>query len=163
MDDFWRSLGLEPIPLSLALGRMALFIVGLFVLIGLSAVTRTGIPLGLGFIALALPNVLSGVVPIIGPGIVVIVPIILLLGDINFYRKPQQRSKLRVQRHLARMVWAFVIVLRAPLVEFETAGFYDLPDPLLVAGPVLLGVVMLGYFQRRYGRLRPRSAATAAA
>ncbi|MBV7267267.1 hypothetical protein [Erythrobacter ani] len=105
----------------------------------------------IGFIALALPNVLSGVVPVIGPGIVLIVPILLLIGDMNFYLKPQKRGKLRVQRHLARMVWAFVIVLRAPLVEFETAGFYNLPDPLLVAGPVLVGLAMLVYFQRRYG------------
>ncbi|MHA7818125.1 MAG: hypothetical protein ACX930_00590 [Erythrobacter sp.] len=51
------------------------------------------------------------------------------------------------------MIWAFVIVLRAPLVEFETAGFYDLPDPLLVVGPVILGAVMIGYFQLRYGRI----------
>ncbi|MFL0356819.1 hypothetical protein ACI5KX_10105 [Erythrobacter sp. GH1-10] len=109
------------------------------------------------FLALALPNVLNGTVPLIGPGIVVLVPLILLAGDVNFYARPSQRSKLRVRRHLARMVWAFVIVLRAPLVEFETAGFYDIPDPLLVAGPVLLGVVMLVYFQRRYSAAKPRA------
>ena len=106
------------------------------------------------FLMLALPNVLSGTVPLIGPGIVVLVPLILITGDINFFARPKERARLRVQRHLARMVWAFVIVLRAPLVEFETAGFYDLPDPLLVAGPVLLGLVMLAFFQRRYGSLR---------
>ncbi|WP_271077677.1 hypothetical protein [Aurantiacibacter sp. MUD61] len=107
------------------------------------------------FILASLPNVLSGVVPIIGPGIVLLVPLILLAGDINWYLKPDQRKRLRIARHLARMVWAFVIVLRAPLVEFETAGFYDLPDPLLVAGPVLLGVVMLLYFRNKYPARAP--------
>lgn len=114
------------------------------------------------FLAIALPNVISGNVPAIGPSIVMAVPLILLLGDLHFFSRPRDRARLRVQRHLARMVWAFVIVLRAPLVEFETAGFYDLPDPLLVAGPPILGVVMLLYFQRRYGALRPRAGAATA-
>lgn len=108
------------------------------------------------FLSIALPNVLGGGIPIIGPGIVAIVPIVLLAGDLNWHLRPSQRGRMRVQRHLARMVWAFVIVLRAPLVEFETAGFYDLPDPLLVVGPVLLGLAMLAYFQLRYGKGRPK-------
>ena len=80
-----------------------------------------------------------------------------LLGDLNFYRKPEQRPRLRLARHLARMCWAFVIVLRAPLVEFETAGYYNLPDLLLVAGPPLLGLAMIVHFQRRYGTLKAQS------
>nr|WP_298927391.1 hypothetical protein [uncultured Erythrobacter sp.] len=103
------------------------------------------------FLSLAIPAVTAGNVPLIGPAIVAALPIILLLGDLNFHSKPDQRAKLRVRRHLARMVWAFVIVLRAPLVEFETGGFYDVPDPLLVAGPPLLGIAMLIYFQRKFG------------
>ena len=103
------------------------------------------------FVAIAMPNVLSGAVPLIGPAIVIVVPIILLLGDLNFYLKPHRRKRLRIQRHLARMVWAFVIVLRAPLVEFETAGYFSAPDPLLIVGPLVLGVAMLWYFQRQFG------------
>lgn len=104
------------------------------------------------FLSIALPNVINGGIPIIGPGIVALVPIILLGGDLNFHLRQANRARLRVRRHLARMVWAFVIVLRAPLVEFETAGFYDLPDPLLVVGPVILGAGMLAYFQLGYWR-----------
>ncbi|EAQ29975.1 hypothetical protein NAP1_04345 [Erythrobacter sp. NAP1] len=102
------------------------------------------------FLAIALPNVMSGLVPPIGPVVVLLVPLILLGGDINWHLRQHDRARLRVGRHLARMIWAFVIVLRAPLVEFETAGFYELPDPLLVAGPVLLGAVMLFYAQYRF-------------
>jgi hypothetical protein len=112
------------------------------------------------FLSMVLPNVLSGAVPIVGPGIVILVPIILLAGDINFYLRPDDRRRLRVQRHLARMIWAFAIVLHAPLVEFETAGWFSAPDPLLIIGPVLLGLAMLLYFQRRFKkppahRMRP--------
>ena len=109
------------------------------------------------FMAVALRNIMAGGVPIIGPLTVMAVPIILLLGDLNFYRKPEQRPRLRLARHLARMCWAFAIVLRAPLVEFETAGYYNLPDLLLVAGPPLLGLAMIVHFQRRYGTLKAQS------
>ena len=102
------------------------------------------------FLVLALPNVLSGTIPAIGPLTVALVPLILLAGDINWHRKQGERAKLRVRRHLARMIFAFAIVLRAPLVEFETAGFYDMPDPILMVGPVLLALVMLAWFHRRY-------------
>ena len=107
------------------------------------------------FLAIAVPNVMNGNAPLIGPGIVALVPLILLAGDMNWHLRQKDRAKLRVRRHLARMAWAFAIVLRAPLVEFETGGFYDLPDPLLVVGPVLLGLVILAYFQFRYGGGRP--------
>lgn len=107
------------------------------------------------FLAIALPNVLAGNVALIGPGIVVLVPTILLAGDVNWHLRQKKRPALRVRRHLARMVWAFVIVLRAPLVEFETAGFFDLPDPVLIIGPVLLGLALLAYFQSRGSRPRP--------
>lgn len=110
------------------------------------------------FLSIAIPNMLNAGVAPIGPGIVALVPVILIAGDIHWHYRQSDRSRLRVARHLARMVWAFAIVLRAPLVEFETGGFYDLPDPLLVVGPVLLGLVMLLYFQWKYGSLKVRAA-----
>lgn len=117
----------------------------------------------LAFLAVALPNVVKGGVPIIGPGIVLLVPLILLGGDLNFHLRRKERARLRIRRHLARMSWAFVIVLRAPLVEFETAGFYDLPDPLMVVGPVILGLAIVIYFQSRYRTRKPANAHAAVA
>lgn len=106
------------------------------------------------FLTIAFANIRAGGVPFFAPMTVGVVPVILLLGDLHFHLRQSARARLRIARHLARMVWAFAIVLRAPLVEFETAGFYDVFDPLLVVGPVILGFAMLLYFQRRYGSLR---------
>lgn len=110
------------------------------------------------FLAIAIPNVMNAGVAPIGPGIVAVVPVILIAGDIHWHFRQEERARLRLPRHLARMVWAFAIVLRAPLVEFKTAGFYEVPDPLLVVGPVLLGLVTLLYFQWKYGTLKARGA-----
>lgn len=111
------------------------------------------------FLAYAVPNVLDGSAPPIGPGIIAAVPVILLAGDLNWHMRPSDRARLRVRRHLARMVWAFATVVRPAIVEFETAGFYDLPDPLLVVGPLLLGAALVAWFQLRYGRRAVRTAA----
>lgn len=107
------------------------------------------------FLSIALPNVVAGVVPPVIILVLVGIPLILLAGDVNWLLRSRDRAKLRVRRHLARMVWCFVVTLRAPLVEFDTGGYYSLPDPLLVIGPFLLGILLLAYFQWRYrGGLR---------
>ena len=112
------------------------------------------------FLTIAIPNVLAGSAPPVGPFIVAIIPIALLLGDLNFHLRPAQRAKMRVRRHLARMAWAFAIMLRAPLVEFHTGGFLPLPDLVIFFAPLLIGVGLLLYFQWRFGKLplqKPRS------
>lgn len=109
------------------------------------------------FLSIALPAAASGVIPPAAPIVIVIIPLILLGGDINWFARRHERQRLRVQRHLARMVWGFVVVLRAPLVELAAAGL-PLPAPLVIAGPIVLGVGMLLYFQRRYGALKKHAA-----
>ncbi len=104
------------------------------------------------FLSIALPNALAGVVPPFIIFVLVAIPVALLAGDVNWLMRPRDRAKLRIRRHLARMVWCFVVTLRAPLVEFETGGYYHLPDPVLVIGPFVLGLMLLAYFQWRYRR-----------
>lgn len=103
-----------------------------------------------GFFVAAVPVIQQGLIPIYAPFVIAIIPAILLVGDVNWHSKQAQRSELRLARHLSRMVWGFVIVLRAPLVELSAAGA-PLPAPLVIFGPILLGIVMVWYFQRKYG------------
>ena len=52
-DDFWRGLGLTPLPLSRALGRMLALIAAVVVLVLLSAVVRSALPFGVAALAFA--------------------------------------------------------------------------------------------------------------
>ncbi|WP_299192262.1 hypothetical protein [uncultured Erythrobacter sp.] len=102
------------------------------------------------FLSIAIPEAASGNIPIIAPIVIAIIPLILLAGDVNWMLRPERQRQMRVARHLSRMIWAFVVVLRAPLVEFAAAGL-PIPGPVVVIGPIGLGAVMIWYFQRRYG------------
>ena len=105
------------------------------------------------FLTIAMRNVFASGVPLVGPLVVAAVPLALLLGDLNFYLRPEQRTKMRLRRHLARMAWAFAVMLRAPLVEFQTGGFIPVPDLVVFFAPLLIGLTLLLYFQMRFGKL----------
>ncbi|MXO95345.1 hypothetical protein GRI34_02785 [Erythrobacter aquimaris] len=105
------------------------------------------------FLRIALAAVQDGLIPAFGPVVIITIPLILLAGDLNWFLKAQDRTRLRTARHLNRMVWGFVVVLRAPLVELAAGGL-PVPPQVVIAGPILLGCGMLWYFQRRYGTLK---------
>lgn len=98
------------------------------------------------FTTMAVPNVLAGNIPVIGPLVISIIPMILLAGDVNFYLKRDQRSALRIRRHLARMIWAFAISVRAPLAEFYAQ--LNIPIAPILFGPLLIAPVMIWLFMR---------------
>lgn len=98
-------------------------------------------------------NVAAGNIPAIGPIMITAIPIILLAGDINFFRKANQRSRLRVRRHLARMIWAVVIVVRAPVTEFYSE--FALPFGVILFGPVIITPLIIWYVLRKQSRLTP--------
>ncbi|MEL6547631.1 MAG: hypothetical protein AAFQ82_23610, partial [Myxococcota bacterium] len=58
------------------------------------------------------------------------------------------RNAKRVSRHLERMIWASIIAVRAPLVEITAAGV-PIPAPVLLFGPVLIGIVAILWSRRR--------------
>lgn len=103
------------------------------------------------FFAAAAPAIMQGFIPVYAPFVIAIIPVILLIGDVNWYRRRDDRAKLRVARHMSRMIWAFVVVIRAPLVELAAGGFPPTFQMLYVIGPIVMGAVMLWYFQRKYG------------
>ena len=115
--------------------------------IGLSLFLLAGILL---FMTRALPAVSAGIVPPFAPFVILAIPVILLAGDLNWFLKRQSQKALRWRRHVNRMIWAFVVVFRAPLVELAAAGL-PISQPVTIFGPILLGLLLLAYFQRRYG------------
>ncbi|MEM8725427.1 MAG: hypothetical protein AAGE86_07885, partial [Pseudomonadota bacterium] len=114
---------------------------------GLTALEVAGLAI---FLSIAIPEVGAGRIPELAPMIIAMKPVILLTGDIHWYANQAKRKQLRVARHLSRMIWAFVVVLRAPLVEIAAAGV-PIPTVVAVAGPIVLAVAMHWYFKRRYG------------
>ena len=115
--------------------------------IGLTLFLMAGVFL---FLMRALPAVSAGLVPPFAPFVIMAVPVILLAGDLNWFLKRESQKALRWRRHVNRMVWATVVFFRAPLVELAAAGL-PISQPVTIFGPILLGLVMLVYFQRRYG------------
>lgn len=105
----------------------------------------------IGFFTAAFPAVREGVIPLYAPFVIAIIPVIVLIGDANWHFKQKQRHKLRLSRHVSRMIWGFVVVARAPLVELAAAGFLPMVQMLYVVGPIALGAGALWYFQRKYG------------
>lgn len=106
------------------------------------------------FLAQAIPAVQQGTIPAFGPVVILIIPALLLVGDANWFLRHKDRAKLRLARHFSRMVWAFIVVLRAPLVEL-VAGGLPVPAPVVIIGPIVLGIAMLWYFRRRFVRQKP--------
>lgn len=104
-----------------------------------------------GFFVAAIPVVREGLIPPYAPFVIAIIPAILLAGDALWHLKQRERSKRRVARHLSRMIWGFVVVLRAPLVEIAAAGA-PIPPPVVIFGPILLALAMLAYFLPRFIR-----------
>jgi len=102
------------------------------------------------FLAIAIPTAMAGIIPPFAPLVIAIVPLILLIGDVHWFANSDRRQKLRVARHLSRMIWGFVVVLRAPLVELAAAGF-PISAPVTIFGPIILGFAFLWYFQRKFG------------
>lgn len=104
------------------------------------------------FAIAASANIAAGNIPAIGPIMIAAIPVILLTGDINFFRKPELRARLRVRRHLARMIWAVVIAVRAPVTEFYNE--FSLPFGFILFGPLLVAPAVIWFFMRNQPKLR---------
>lgn len=100
------------------------------------------------FVQMSIPHVVQGNIPAIGPIVILAIPFILLIGDVNFYRQPSRRQELRVRRHLARMIWALVVVIRAPIVEVNVV--LQIPTPLILIGPLVVAPVLIWFFMRKF-------------
>ncbi len=99
------------------------------------------------FMAMAIPNVVAGNINPVGPLVIAIIPIILLIGDIHFFRNADQRPALRVRRHLARMIWALIISVRAPLAEIYAE--LSIPVFFILFGPLVVAPLMIWFFLRK--------------
>ncbi|MEL7196929.1 MAG: hypothetical protein AAGL10_01315 [Pseudomonadota bacterium] len=103
------------------------------------------------FMAMAIPAIVQGFIPFYAPFVIAIIPVILLAGDVRWLRNPEKRKQWRIARHLSRMIWGFVVVVRAPLVELAAGGYLPRYQMLFVVGPIVAGVAMVWYFQRKFG------------
>ena len=140
-------LALQPRTRRVAIGEFTLFAVETAALIT--------------FLYFGIHAALAGTVPLFGPLSLTAIPLILLAGDVHWFAKSGQRKALRLRRHLARMIWATIIAVRAPLVELAAAGV-PIPAPVLVIGPVILGAAILWWAQRRFATLSSKNRATSA-
>lgn len=99
------------------------------------------------FMAMAIPNVMADNIPVMGPLVIAIIPIILLVGDISFFRNADRRPALRVRRHLARMIWALIISVRAPLAEIYAE--LSIPVFFILFGPLVVAPLTIWLFLRK--------------
>ena len=111
------------------------------------------------FCTMAVPAVIQGFIPFYAPLVIAIIPVILIAGDVHWFRNQDRRKQLRIARHLSRMIWGFVVVVRAPLVELAAGGYLPMNQMLYAIGPIASGVAMLWYFQRKYGGAPTKSTA----
>ena len=100
------------------------------------------------FLSIAIPEVRAGVVPPIGPTVILAIPIFLLMCDVHFYFKIKQLQQLRVRRHLSRMIWTFIVAIRAPIVELN--GTLQIPVPIILFVPLILTPLIIWVVLRRY-------------
>ncbi|QLC22405.1 hypothetical protein HFP51_09580 [Parasphingopyxis sp. CP4] len=100
------------------------------------------------FLSFAIPQVAAGNIPLIGPLAILAIPIILLAGDVHFFRNADRRAALRIRRHLARMIWAFAIAVRAPLAEVYSQ--LEIPIPFILIGPLIVAPMLIAVFLPRY-------------
>ncbi|MEL6547632.1 MAG: hypothetical protein AAFQ82_23615 [Myxococcota bacterium] len=100
------------------------------------------------FLFIGVSAALAGRVPLFAPLVVAIIPALLLVEDFRWFLGPGHRNAKRVSRHLERMIWASIIAVRAPLVEITAAGV-PIPAPVLLFGPVLIGVGAILWSRRR--------------
>lgn len=100
------------------------------------------------FLFRALPAASAGTLPWIAVVMLSAVPLLMLAGDLRYFRAGAGRARLRISRHLSRMVWASMVAVRAPLVELAAGGL-PLPQPLLLFGPVVVGLLAIWYFSRQ--------------
>lgn len=106
------------------------------------------------FLAMAVPQIIGGNIPPIGPLVILVIPLILLAGDVHFFRNADQRPVLRIGRHLARMIWAFIIAVRAPLAEIYAE--LEIPVAIILFGPIVIAPAMILIFLRKYpGKAQP--------
>ncbi len=108
------------------------------------------------FLQIALRAAAEGVIPAFAPFVIAAIPVILLAGDVNWFLRQKERARLRISRHFSRMIWGFVVVSRAPLVELAAAGV-PVPPPIVLIGPIVLALAMIWYFRRKLARGLPRS------
>jgi uncharacterized membrane protein len=113
----------------------------------------------LGFLLLATMAIRRGVATPLLAAQFAVVPVVFLLGDLVYLR--HRGRGVQLARHASRMIWTFVIALRAPL--FEVRDDFGLP-PWTLNLPLILPPLLLWIFRRRIGLgSRPRKRAAAAA
>jgi hypothetical protein len=100
------------------------------------------------FLARAVPAVNAGTLPGVAVIVLSAVPLLMLAGDLRYFRAGAERARLRISRHLSRMVWTSMVAIRAPLVELAAGGL-PIPQPLLLFGPVFAGLLAIWYFSRK--------------
>lgn len=105
------------------------------------------------FLTFAVPQIVAGNIPPVGPLVILIIPFILLVGDMHFHRNSHRRCALRIRRHLARMIWAFIIAVRAPLAEIYSQ--LEIPVAVILFGPLVIAPAMIVLFLRKYPK-RPQ-------
>lgn len=108
------------------------------------------------FLKFAFEAASRGLIPPFAPYVIAAIPVILLFGDLNWFLKQKQRARLRISRHFSRMIWGFVVVLRAPLVELAAAGV-PFPQFAFIIGPIVLALAMIWYFRRKVAQGLPRA------
>ncbi|MEZ5961725.1 MAG: hypothetical protein R3C30_15085 [Hyphomonadaceae bacterium] len=102
--------------------------------------------------------ILVGIAPLADALSVALVPIILLVGDVLYFRNYDERGAIRLRRHVWRMSWALAIAIRAPL--FELRDDFSL-NPLAVNYlPLLLPPLVMLLFASKLGARRAEPRAT---
>lgn len=114
------------------------------------------------FLSIAIPAARAGIIPVFAPLVIAFIPLLLLAGDLNWFLRRSQRGRLRLARHLNRMIWASVVVLRAPMVELAAGGL-PISQPFTIFAPILLGLALTVYFRWRHIRPRRTGRETSAA
>lgn len=103
------------------------------------------------FLQIAFGAVAQGLIPPFAPYVIAAIPAILIIGDLNWFLRQKQRARLKISRHLSRMIWGFVVVLRAPLVELAAAGV-PIPQSAFIIMPIVLAFALIWYFRRKAAR-----------
>lgn len=109
----------------------------------------------LWFIMVAGANVANGTVPLLAPVGVGGILAILLLGDLNYLlRSNAYRASHRIRRHLARISWALLVSVRAPVNELRDV--IGLSQAQVVFLPYLIFLAMILVFWRTAKRMERR-------
>lgn len=121
------------------------------------ALALLGLTTMIWFATIAIPNVVSGQLPVAAPLGVGGVLLILLAGDLNYLlRKQTYRKKHKIRRHLSRISWALIISVRAPVNELRDV--IGISQVQVVFLPYLLFLVLLLVFGKSARKMDARAA-----